>query len=133
MQSKRLASILILAVAQALIGCGYVIKPAYSSLNGNWLLTGNRQSKQYPFISLALIVDGDQITAKGTMVVGCGNSPATAASSGFSLNGQIGSDGNFQLREPAFAAHNSIQVSIDGHLGMHAEWTGTYSITSLPT
>ena len=138
--AARLAALAI--ASQFLIGCGTSstsftpAAPSTASLNGNWYATGNRQTHQYPFLSLALIVDGSQITANGDMMVPCSNVSGLATGAGFTLTGQISSDGSFHLGEISAGGipiNSSIQLAIDGSAPASGlgTWTGTYSFTDL--
>jgi hypothetical protein len=128
--------------SQVLIGCGTSstsftpAAPSTASLNGNWYVTGNRLARQYPYLSVALIVDGNQIAANGDRWIPCSNVAGLAAGGSFNLTGQINSDGTFHLGEVSFGGvpnSSSIQVAIDGSAptGGSSTWTGTYSVTDL--
>jgi len=100
-------------------------------LNGNWNLAGNRALAQYPLLSVALTVNGSQITASGDDMVQCANRQGEVEGT-FSLTGQIASDGTFQLAEtPASAQSASIQLAISGTAPATGAdtWGGTYSFT----
>jgi hypothetical protein len=131
-----------LIASQLLIGCGSSgnfttpALPNTAALNGNWLLAGNQQARQYPSLSVALIVIGSQIYARGDMTVPCSNSPGGGVGGGLSLTGQINPDGSFHLGEVSYGGlpnGNSIQLSIDGSAPASGSrtWTGTYSFTDL--
>ena len=123
-------SILILAVVQTLLGCGSIIRPDYNALNGNWLLTGNRQSGQYPFLSTSLFVSGNQITAIGdTVSAPCGPVQFIAAGANI-LAGEVQSDGSFQLKNAGATQSSKTQIVIDGKLTTSSSWKGSYSITN---
>jgi hypothetical protein len=130
--------VLILIASHALIGCGAVTcspTPAAASvspLSGNWNLAGNRALSQYPLLSLALIVDGNQITANGDDLVQCSNLSGRVGGTIF-LTGQIASDGTFALTESPAGGHNSIQVAVTGTAPSADSniWTGTYSFTDM--
>ena len=112
------------------------LSPLTAALNGNWLLAGNQQLRQYPSLSLALIVSGNQLSARGDLMVACANSPSIAAGSNFSLTGQINSDGTFHLGEVSFGGlpnGSSIQLAIDGSAPASGSttWTGTFHFTDL--
>jgi hypothetical protein len=140
--STTLRLCFILIASQLLVGCGSTgnfntsASPNTAALNGNWLLEGNNQLSQYPFLSLALIVDGSQITANGEMTVPCSNSPGSFVGGGFELIGVVNSDGSFHLSEfnlPGLLGSSSIQLAIDGSAPASGSstWTGTYSFTDL--
>lgn len=130
--STTLRFCFLLIAFQALLGCG--TPPASlstTSLNGNWYITGNRQLNQYPILSLALVVSGNQIYAEGDMLVTCSNLPAIPQGGWFTLTGQINSDGTFHLGN-IFPGGAMPQLTIDGSapaIGSNT-WSGTYSLTS---
>ena len=100
-----------------------------SPLNGNWNLTGNRQKKQFPLLSMYLQVDGTQIIAGGDYKAVCPNSPRDGAGGiGGGLRGEIAPDGSFTLRNGPRA---TIQVEISGHVPSEGAttWSGEYTLT----
>lgn len=126
----------LLIASPVLIGCGTssASNSPIASLNGNWLLAGSRQLKQYPFLTTAVITRGNTIVVQGDFMVGCANSPGGAVGGSLYLAGQAASDGNFQISEtPDSSQINSIQVSVQGKLppAGSSTWSGTYSFTDL--
>jgi hypothetical protein len=102
-------------------------------LTGNWNLVGNRSVAQYPLLSAAIVVSGDQVTTQGDLQTACSNRSGGVGGS-FQLIGQINADGAFQLSEtPAGAQFNSIQLSITGTAPLTGTntWAGTYTYTDL--
>lgn len=100
-----------------------------SPLNGNWNLTGNRQNKQFPLLSMYLQVNGAQIIAGGDYRAVCPKSPRDGAGSiGGGLQGEIAPDGSFTLRNGPRA---TIQVEISGHVPSDGAttWSGEYTLT----
>ena len=142
MSARRATTLVVILIAShALIGCGSGTssstptagRPEPALLTGNWNLAGNRALAQYPLLSVALVVNGNQITANGDDLVQCSNRQAEAGGT-FSLTGQIASDGTFQLAEtPTGAQYDSIQRAISGTAPAPGTdtWTGTYSFTDL--
>jgi hypothetical protein len=139
MKVSRAARLAVIALAsQVLIGCGASntaftpVSPSYSSLIGDWYISGNLALKQFPVLAVTLIVDGNQITAQGGSWVGC-STGTSAVGGGFNLSGQVASDGTFQLSEPA-GNLSSIQIAITGSVPAAGQstWSGTYTITDLP-
>jgi hypothetical protein len=140
MSTGRATRLLVILIASyALIGCGSGTStptsgpPVPALLTGNWNLAGNRALAQYPLLSVALVVNGNQITANGDFMVQCSNSQGRTGGS-FSLTGQIASDGTFQVAEtPSGAQFDSIQLAISGTAPAAGTgtWTGTYSFTDL--
>jgi hypothetical protein len=131
--AARLAVIVI--ASQAILGCG-TLNPSPSSsaasLNGNWDLTGSQTLYQYPYISVALAVEGNEISAQGDMMVSCTNSWGIATGGGFDLSGHIAADGTFTLNESS-GNQNSIQLVIAGAVPPNGAdaWTGSYSFSDL--
>jgi hypothetical protein len=101
-----------------------------SPLNGNWNLTGNRQKKQFPLLSMYLQVNGTQIIAGGDYQAVCPNSPRDGAGGigGGNLHGEIAPDGSFTLRNGPRA---TIQVQVSGHVPSAGAttWSGEYTLT----
>ena len=100
-----------------------------SPLNGNWNLTGNRQKKQFPLLSMYLQVNGTRIIAGGDYQAVCPDSPRDGAGSiGGNLQGEIAPDGSFTLRN---APRATIQVEISGHAPSEGAttWSGEYTLT----
>jgi hypothetical protein len=126
-----LAPILLLTVG--LTSCGSSAAPIPNlpaNLNGNWNLGGNRSLRQYPVLSTALIVTGNQITAQGDMLVPCTNKPDSAVGSAFSLSGPIAADGTFQLTQ---SFNRAITVVLNGSVPKDATgWSGSITTTDSP-
>jgi hypothetical protein len=138
MKVRTTAKLAVIVIAsQLLIGCGSTgnfnvsASPNTAALNGNWYITGNQQLKQYPFLSIALVVSGNQINAQGDMMVTCANLPANPQGGWFTLTGQINSDGTFHLGN-FFPGGAMPQLTIDGSAPASgtSTWSGTYSFTS---
>jgi hypothetical protein len=130
----------ILIASQLLGGCvssgngNTSSSPNPAALTGNWLIAGNLQSKQYPFLSASLIVSGNQIVAHGETVFSCSNLPGTSEGGPFHMSGTVNSDGTFNLGGFSFDIQTnspSIQLVIDGSAptGSPNTWNGTYSFT----
>ena len=134
----RVLSLAFVVIASgALAGCGGLIVPAspsFGSVDGNWNLAGNRALGQYPLLSVAIVVNGSQITANGDMQVTCANPPADSVGGNFDLTGQIASDGTFQLAAPSNLPAGSLKIVVNGTLPAKGatNWTGEYSITDSP-
>jgi hypothetical protein len=137
--NRTLRLCFILIASQLLVGCGSPgnltasASPNTAALNGNWYITGNRQLVQYPFITVALIVNGNQIYAVGDMVVTCTNWPGSANGGYFTASGEISPDGTFHLGNYSLggmptSAH--VQLEIDGSVPKNGSgtWSGTYSL-----
>lgn len=121
-----------LVVLQAVLGCGSNDDLPAASLNGVWHLAGNRGLEQYPLLSLSLIVNGNQISGRGEMMVSCDNRSLGFGGSLY-LSGQIASDGTFQLGVPASSAFsNDTEIVIKGTVPKRGQstWNGTYSFKS---
>jgi hypothetical protein len=103
---------------------------APSPLNGNWQLTGNRERKMYPLLSLAIHVNGKQITAAGDDFVACPASPREGGGGNQEMIGEIDSDGNFTMR--TMSSRNTLQLTITGKVpdAGATNWAGTYKFTS---
>jgi hypothetical protein len=110
----------------ALAGCGGTPPPISPPLNltpnGNWLLAGNEVTAQYPIVTSALFVNGNQVTLNGFLWTNC--SPGLGGFT-FYQSGTIAPDGSFQTGgQPADI------ISINGVVpGSGATtWSGTYYI-----
>lgn len=103
---------------------------APSSLSGNWQLTGNRERKLYPLLSLAIHVNGKQITAAGDDFVVCPASPRDGVGGSQEMIGEISPDGNFTLR--TMSSRNTLQLTVAGKIpdAGSTNWPGTYKFTS---
>lgn len=123
-----------------LAGCGspmpVVDSSADTALAGNWNLVGSGAFLSFPSISLAIFVNGNQVMAKGTELIGC----ATGGGGGsVSLSGQIAADGSFQLVEPSTTLitlnGSTVQLAISGTVPTagSSTWSGTYAFTVTPT
>src|SRR5262249_19135945 len=112
-----------------------------SPLDGNWQITGNREYKQYPLISMAIHVNGKQVTALVDRFMTCPTIPAYGGGGSSSMTGEIGPDGTFTLRAtpiPDFSnkgPHGEqiirYQLTITGKVPAlgSTNWSGTYTIT----
>ena len=121
---------LIFIVSNVLFGCGTVVLPVYTSpLIGNWNIAGNSALGQYPLLSLAVFVNGNQITASGFVAVQCTNQGGGVGST-ISLAGTIATDGSFQLAEPSSPLPGGTQVVVSGTVPAQGAttWSGSYSI-----
>jgi hypothetical protein len=123
----------ILLLTAGLTSCGSSPAPVPrlpANLNGNWSMGGNRALRQYPVLSTALIVTGDQITAQGDMLVPCTNKPDSGVDSAFWLSGQIAADGTFQLTQ---SSPRAITVVLNGSVPKDATgWSGSITTTDSP-
>jgi hypothetical protein len=127
---------MLLIASQALTGCGSGASSStqaassVSPLTGNWNLLGNRTLQQYPLLSLALVVNGNQITGLGDQLVLCPNLSGGGGSA--YLTGQIAADGTFELSDAG--SNNSFLFSITGTVPPpgSSTWTGTYTLTTSP-
>jgi hypothetical protein len=122
--------ILLLGTLLALSGCGGGAPPAPAPIspplnytpNGNWLLVGNQPKEQYPIISAALIVSGNQVIASGLMETACGEGIGEYP---FYLTGPVAPGGSSQLASiPPDAS-----ITISGVLPASGAttWSGTYT------
>ncbi|MBB5343395.1 hypothetical protein HDF10_001370 [Edaphobacter lichenicola] len=106
------------------------------TLDGNWQLAGSRSAKQFPQLSMSLLVNGSQILAAGSMDTQCTGSFFTAGG-GFSLAGTIAGDGTFQLTD-AFPPPSTpplpglVHISIQGRVPRQGDlsWTGSYTLSN---
>jgi hypothetical protein len=125
----------------SLAGCGGpsasgVSSSAQAALTGNWNIVGTGQFPSVPSLSLAIFVNGNQITAQGQELIGCATG---GAGGGLSLAGQIASDGTFQLTQTTGTTltlgGSVVQVAVSGSVPVNgaANWSGKYSITVTPT
>lgn len=103
---------------------------APSPLNGNWQLTGNRERKLYPLISMAIHVNGKQVAAAGDNFVMCPTSPGEGIGGSQDLHGEIDPDGNFTLQ--TISSRNTLQLTLTGNVPNEGSksWSGTYKFTS---
>jgi hypothetical protein len=139
MKSITRATLAALAVvSQILTGCGSgasssstnAAAPSPAALTGNWNIVGSRSLQQYPFLSLAVLVDGNLVTASGDFDVLCTSGLAGANGTPF-LSGPIAANGSFTLNS---GVNNPLQWTITGTapaLG-GSTWTGTYTLSTLP-
>jgi hypothetical protein len=99
-----------------------------SALNGNWYIAGNRMKKQFPLLSTYIHVDGIQIIGHGWMQAVCFNDPRNGAGGNLSLNGEIGPDGVFTLRNNP---RSTLHVEISGQVPSKGAttWSGEYTLT----
>jgi hypothetical protein len=106
---------------------------AASPLDANWQITGNREHKQYPLISMAIHVDGKQVTAAGDRFMACPTSPTTGGGGNFSLTGEIDPDGSFTLQthQTPHPGKPAAQLTIAGKVPAvgATSWDGNYTIT----
>jgi hypothetical protein len=105
-----------------------------SPLDGNWQITGNREYKQYPLISMVIHVNGKQVTGYGDRFSTCPTDPEVGGGGSFSLTGEIGPDSSFTLRpRPYHRKHGKYesQLTITGKVPAlgSTSWSGTYTIT----
>jgi hypothetical protein len=70
-----------------------------SPLDGNWQVTGDREHKQYPFLSIFIHANGKQVYAAGDSQTVCSNTGGPYGGA-FHLAGQIEPDGSFTLHTP---------------------------------
>ena len=72
---KAVGPILLLITFLALAGCGGTHPPISPPLsltpNGNWLLAGNEVTAQYPILTSALFVSGNQAIVSGFLWTNC--------------------------------------------------------------
>jgi hypothetical protein len=104
-----------------------------SPLDGNWQITGNREHKQYPLISMAIHVNGEQVTAEGDRFMTCPTSPSPGFGGNFNLAGEIGPDSTFTLRtrQTPHPGKPAIQLTIAGKVPAagSTSWDGKYTIS----
>lgn len=115
----------------AVISCGTTRSPiSYTSLDGNWTLTGNSATGQYPAISAVILANGNQINASLTNTIQC--SPGTSiGGSGMVLTGQIQADGSFTMTNPAAKTiPGSSQFTITGR---QPTWAAQYGVELIPS
>jgi len=126
---KKLLPLLILAAIPA---CAQVyetpVSVTPSPLNGNWHLTGDRQQKQYPQISMSIEVHGTEILASGSIALSCNGASAGGIGGSLSISGTIAPDGTFKL----ITTHprNTIQTTITGKAPVPSatNWSGEYHL-----
>jgi hypothetical protein len=83
-------------------------------LNGNWNITGNRQKKQFPLLSMHIHVNGAKVIAHGDVEVRCPSDPRNGGGArGGGLAGEITPDGSFTLRNSNV---DTTQVEIRGQI-----------------
>jgi hypothetical protein len=140
MRMRGYAACFAAVVGVLLSGCGssmpVVSSSVTSALAGNWNLVGSGAFVTFPSISLAIFVNGNQVSATGTELIGC----ATGGGGGsVSLSGQIAADGTFQLVEPSTSLStlngSTVQLAIKGSVPADGSstWSGTYAFTVTPT
>jgi hypothetical protein len=125
--------VVILAASYALIGCGSGTSgstQAVSPLTGNWNLFGNRALQRYPSLSLAIVVNGNQISALGDGFAQCPNLSGGGGSA--ELTGLIAADGTFELSDAG--SNDSFIFSVTGTVPAQGSstWAGTYMLTNSP-
>jgi hypothetical protein len=98
-------------------------------LNGNWNITGNRQKKQFPLLSMHIHVNGAKVIAHGDVEVRCPSDPRNGGGAkGGGLAGNIMPDGSFTLRNSSV---DTTHVEIRGQVPAQgaATWNGEYTLT----
>jgi hypothetical protein len=130
----RLLPALVLLLPLILTACGTVTVPLATpggQADGNWLITGNRQTNQYPVLSAALLINGNQISATGDLAYQCPSITILSSAGFVQLTGQIASDGTFQLTtlQPPVPLSTAM-ITIQGKVPAKgsSSWTGSYSI-----
>ena len=103
---------------------------APSPLTGNWQLTGNRERNLYPLLSMAIHVNGKQVTAEGDNFVVCPASPRDGIGGNQEMSGEIDPDGNFTMR--TISSRNTLQLAVTGRVpdAGSTSWAGTYKFTT---
>ena len=111
----------------ALAGCGGTHPPISPPLsltpNGNWLLAGNEVTAQYPILTSALFVNGNQVTVNGFLWTNCGG--ILGGFGGYYQSATIAPDGSFQM-----GGQPTDFISISGVVPASnaTTWSGTYYI-----
>jgi hypothetical protein len=100
-----------------------------SPLDGNWQITGSRERKQYPAISMFIHVNGRQVHAAGNSMTVCANTGGTFGG-GFRLTGEIEPAGNFTLRSPSLPLSERLIVVGKMPPAGSVSWDGTYTVKS---
>ncbi len=120
----------------ALTSCGVSTVPS-TSLNGNWNIAGNVVSGQFPALSAAIVVTGNEVTASLTDTIQCTPNSGSGGSS-TQLTGVIGSDGSFTMTtvppvQGSVAYYT--QFTLSGRVPENANdtWSGSYSIVNNST
>jgi hypothetical protein len=106
-----------------------------STLNGNWQVTGDREQKHFPVITMAIHIDGNQVIAETADSIAC-PSGKWGSSSMMGLTGEIQADGSFTMRSsprPAGLAGNPndwVHVTVSGKVPPTGsiKWNGNYTI-----
>jgi hypothetical protein len=103
---------------------------ALSPLTGNWQLTGGRDRKLYPLLSMAIHANGKRLTAAGNDFVVCPASPRDGIGGSQEMVGEVDPDGNFLLR--TISSKNTLQLTVTGKVpdAGSTNWAGTYKFTS---
>jgi hypothetical protein len=126
-----------------LIFCGFCavssaqdVSEPYSTLNGNWHLTGAWAEKPHQAINLTLGMDGNTIYSEAKFDLSCisAGAPASVGWDVF-LEGQVAPDGSFILSNPF--GRRSVPagiISIRGKIPAPGatEWSGTFNVAPFP-
>jgi hypothetical protein len=98
-----------------------------SPLNGNWYIAGNRVKQQFPILSVYLHVDGTHVTGHGYVQARCPNAPESGGGGSLALNGEIGADGIFTLKN---GPRTTLQVALSGKIPAQGTntWSGEYTL-----
>jgi hypothetical protein len=100
-----------------------------SPLEGNWQVTGDREHKQYPFLSIFIHANGKQVYAAGDSQTVCSNTGGTYGG-GFHLAGQIEPDGSFTLRTPPLPLAQHLTIVGKVPPAGSSRWAGSYTFKS---
>jgi len=102
---------------------------AASPLDGNWHLTGNREQKEFPLISMFVHVEGTQVYGSAASKNVCSNAGG-GFEARFQLAGEIGQNGEFTLDTLPFGHHPILKIAGKVPRAGEMSWNGNYTIKS---
>lgn len=134
MKSIVLAILLSLSGFLALAQSGAFIRnaampttSAESPLDGNWEITGSRELKRYPAISMLIHVNGKQVYGAGEFFTVCSNSLGSFGGR-FHLSGEIEPDNSFTLHSPSLPFVERLAIAGKVPHPGSMSWNGTYDV-----